>query len=62
MGVLIALAQGIVTTRDIRFMLEVPSHLSWESRVHLVPAHALYLREVGYSDEDRRTFRSSSQL
>nr|XP_022918176.1 tRNA pseudouridine synthase-like 1 isoform X2 [Onthophagus taurus] len=57
---LIAAAQGKVSTRDIKFMLEVPSHHSWDPRIKTVPAHGLYLCEVSYSETDRGTFHEVS--
>ncbi|KAK5645397.1 hypothetical protein RI129_006697 [Pyrocoelia pectoralis] len=54
---LIAVAKGIVTAKDIKFMLEIPSHQSWNPKIKTVPAHGLYLCEVAYSKEDRDTFK-----
>jgi len=53
---LIAVAKGIVTPRDIKFMLEIPSHRSWDPRIKTAPAQGLYLCEVAYSRSDLETF------
>ncbi|KAJ8912945.1 hypothetical protein NQ315_017276 [Exocentrus adspersus] len=57
-GSLVAAAQGKVTLRDIKFMLEIPSHQSWCSQIKTLPAHGLYLCQVEYRKEDWDTFRS----
>lgn len=57
-GALIAVAQGKVTSRDIKFMLEVPSHNSWDPRIKTAPAHGLYLCEVAYKECDIQTFKA----
>lgn len=57
MASLIAVAQGKVTARDIKFMIEVPSHRSWNPSIKTAPAHGLYLCEVAYSQNDIGTFR-----
>ncbi|KAJ8985008.1 hypothetical protein NQ317_016919 [Molorchus minor] len=56
-GALVAVAQGKVSIKDIKFMLEIPSHQSWCKQIKTLPAHGLYLCEVEYSKEDRDTFR-----
>nr|CAI5833939.1 unnamed protein product [Callosobruchus analis] len=55
---LVAVAQGKVSLRDIKFMLEVPSRHSWCPQIKTVPAHGLYLCQVEYSQEDQQTFRT----
>lgn len=55
---LVAVAQGKVTIRDIKFMLEIPSHRSWCPQIKTLPAHGLYLCEVEYAKEDWDTFVS----
>lgn len=57
MASLIAVAQGKVTSRDIKFMIEVPSHRSWDTRLKTVPAYGLYLCEVAYPKDVLETFR-----
>lgn len=54
---LIAVGQGNISRRDIKLMLEVPSHRSWNDRIKTVPAHGLYLCDVEYSERHRATFR-----
>lgn len=56
-GSLVAVAKGKVTNRDLKLMLEVPSHNSWDPRIKTAPPQGLYLCEVEYSPEDRETFR-----
>ncbi|CAH1154095.1 unnamed protein product [Phaedon cochleariae] len=53
---LVALAQGKITIRDIKLMLEVPSLHSWCPQIKTLPAHGLYLCEVEYAREDLDTF------
>ncbi|CAG9860361.1 unnamed protein product [Phyllotreta striolata] len=55
---LVALADGKVTIRDIKFMLEIPSRHSWCPQLKTAPAHGLYLCQVEYSKEDLDTFRA----
>ena len=55
---LIAVAKGIVTPRDIKFMLEIPSRHSWNPKIKTVPAHGLYLCEVAYSKDDLSKFKT----
>ncbi|XP_025832045.1 tRNA pseudouridine synthase-like 1 [Agrilus planipennis] len=56
---LIAVAKGIVTPKDIKFMIEIPSHRSWNPRIKTVAAHGLYLCEVAYLTEDRQKFKEN---
>ncbi|CAH0555705.1 unnamed protein product [Brassicogethes aeneus] len=56
---LVAVAQGKVSLRDIKYMLEVPAVSSWLPQIKLVEAHGLYLSEVRYSPEDVALFRES---
>lgn len=58
---LIAVAQGKVSSSDIKLMLEVPSHRSWNDKIQTVPAHGLYLCEVEYLERDRATFKDILQ-
>lgn len=58
-GALVAVAKGKVTTRDLKFMLQVPSHNSWDPRIKPAPAHGLYLCEVKYSPSTREKFKSN---
>ncbi|XP_046754103.1 tRNA pseudouridine synthase A [Diprion similis] len=51
-GTLISLGQGIITEKDIRCMLQVPSRRNWDSRVKVLPPYALYLCQVGYDPLD----------
>lgn len=62
MAALIGVAQGKNTLRDIKFMLEIPSSRSWDRGLRVVPAHGLYLCEVGYSKEDLLTFRTTAEV
>lgn len=57
MAALISVAQGKVTTKDIKFMLEIPSHRSWNPVIKTVPAHGLYLCRVEYNRRDTDTFK-----
>lgn len=59
MGTLIAVAQGKVTTRDIKFMLEIPSHRSWNPVIKSVPPQGLYLCQVEYDKKDLDTFKDT---
>lgn len=56
---MIAVAQGKVTTKDIKFMLEIPSHQSWNPSIKTVPAHGLYLCQVEYARSDLETFKET---
>lgn len=58
---LVALAQGKVTIRDLKLMLEIPSRHSWCPQIKTLPAHGLYLCEVEYSKEDLDTFRTDPE-
>lgn len=51
-GTLIAVGREKITLKEVKFMLEVPSHLSWNPRVHLAPSYGLYLCQVEYSPKD----------
>ncbi|XP_044260893.1 tRNA pseudouridine synthase-like 1 [Tribolium madens] len=51
---LVALAQGKITPKEVKLMLEVPSHRSWNDRIKTVPAYGLYLCDVSY---DRSVYR-----
>lgn len=57
---LVGVAQGKITLNDIKLMLEIPSLNSWYDQLRVVPAHGLYLCEVGYTNEDFNTFRITS--
>ena len=49
---LINVGTGRLTERDINIMLQVPNHQNWDPRIHIVPAHGLYLANIEYSDEE----------
>lgn len=59
MATLLACAQGKLTIRDIKFMLEIPSANSWLVQISTVPGTALYLCEVEYSKEDWKQFKTT---
>lgn len=61
MAALVGVAQGKITLKDIKLMLEIPSSQSWYSQLKVVPAHGLYLCEVGYAKEDLDTFRTTTE-
>lgn len=60
MAALVGVAQGKITLNDIKLMLEIPSQQSWCSELKVVPAHGLYLCEVGYTKDDIKTFRTTT--
>jgi len=51
-GVLIKVAQKVLTYDDVKYMFDNPSSDSWTSRVSTVPAHGLYLYDMGYDEAD----------
>lgn len=59
---LAAVAQGKVTLKDIKFMLEVPSFRSWYPQLKTFPAHGLYLCEVEYSKKDLASFKTTPEI
>lgn len=59
---LTAVAQGKVTLKDIKFMLEIPSCRTCYPQIKTFPAHGLYLCEVEYSKEDLATFKTTPEV
>ncbi|XP_017778958.1 PREDICTED: tRNA pseudouridine synthase-like 1 [Nicrophorus vespilloides] len=58
LAALIGIAKGVITEKDVRCMLEVPSHNSWDSRIKTAPPQGLYLCQVKYPKEIQASFRS----
>lgn len=60
-GCLVAAAQGKISVRDLKFMLEIPSRQSWDPRIRAAPAYGLYLCQVHYNKNDIETFKEFLQ-
>lgn len=52
LAALIGVAEGKLTPKDIKVMLQVPSKHSWHSCLHNCPAHGLYLCNIEYNPKD----------
>ncbi|XP_076058456.1 tRNA pseudouridine synthase-like 1 [Oratosquilla oratoria] len=50
-AVLVAAAKGHITLSDVKHMLEVPGHKSWNDRALTAPAGGLYLVNVKYNPD-----------
>ncbi|KAK9879891.1 hypothetical protein WA026_008391 [Henosepilachna vigintioctopunctata] len=60
-GCIIAAAQGKISVKDIKFMLEIPSRHSWDTRIKPAPPYGLYLCQVHYRQTDIDTFKEFLQ-
>jgi len=60
-GVLIAVAQGKLTKKDVYELITIPSSQNWPSLVQVMPPHGLYLCEVRYRPEEIEKIRSYNE-
>ncbi|XP_026817592.1 tRNA pseudouridine synthase-like 1 isoform X1 [Rhopalosiphum maidis] len=51
-GVLIKVAQKLITYDDVKYMFDNPSINSWNTKVSTAPSHGLYLYDIGYDEKD----------
>lgn len=51
-GILIKVAQKIITYDDVKYMFNNPSINSWNTKVSTAPSHGLYLYDIGYDEKD----------
>ncbi|XP_025423798.1 tRNA pseudouridine synthase-like 1 [Sipha flava] len=51
-GVLIKVAQKVITYDDVKYMFDNPASESWNPKVSTAPGHGLYLYDLGYDEAD----------
>lgn len=51
-GVLIKVAQKVITYNDVKYMFDNPASESWNPKVSTAPSHGLYLYDLGYDEAD----------